>query len=106
MGLSTSHITRSYKARTYTVRNGTGQGFNSSPPGQNGRHIADGSFKRIFMNEKICISIRISLKVVPSGLNDNKSALVQAMAWRRAGDKPLPVPMMIQFNDVYMRYMY
>ena len=28
---------------------------NSSPPGQNGRHFADDMFKRIFLNESICI---------------------------------------------------
>ena len=35
---------------------------------------------------------------------DNKSALVQAVAWRRTGDKPLPEPMMSQFTDAYMRH--
>ena len=35
---------------------------------------------------------------------DNESALVQVMAWRRAGDKPLPEPMQTQFNDAYMRH--
>ena len=29
-----------------------------SPPGQNGRHIADNIFKCIFMNENLCISIQ------------------------------------------------
>ena len=38
--------------------------FNSSPPGQNGDHFADDIFKCIFMNEKFCISIQISLKFV------------------------------------------
>ena len=39
---------------------------------------------------------------VPKGPNGNKSALVQVMAWRRTGDKPLPEPMMPQFPDAYM----
>ena len=56
------------------------------------------------MNEKFCISIQISLKVIPNGLIDNKSALVQVMAWRRAGDKTLPEPLMTQFTDAYMRH--
>ena len=30
--------------------------------------------------------------------------LVQIMAWRRPGDKPLSEPMMTQFNDAYMRH--
>ena len=78
--------------------------FNSSLPGQNGRHFADGTFKRIFMNEKLFMSIRLSLKFVPKGPIDNKAALVQAMAWRRTGDKPLPEPMLTHFTDAYMRH--
>ena len=50
--------------------------FNSSPPGQNGRHFADDSFKCIFVNEKFCILIKISLKFVPKGPIDNTPALV------------------------------
>ena len=60
----------------------------SSPPGQNGRHFADDSFKRIFLNENIRISIEISLKFVPMGPINNIPALVQIMAWRLIGDKP------------------
>ena len=40
------------------------------------------------MNEKFCISIQISWKFVPEGPIDNKSALVQVMAWHRTGNKP------------------
>ena len=47
---------------------------------QNGRHFADDIFKCIFMNEKFCIFIRISLKFVPKGPIDNRPALVQIMA--------------------------
>ena len=61
-------------------------------------------FKRIFLNKKFCISIRFSLKFVPKGPIDNKSALVQVMAWHRTGDKPLSEPMRTQFIDVYMRH--
>ena len=66
--------------------------IDSSPPGQNGRHFADDIFKCIFMNEKFCILIRISLKFVPKGPIDCKLALVQEMAWHRIGDKPLSEP--------------
>ena len=52
--------------------------------------LADDIFKRIFSNENVRISIQISLKFVPKGPLDNKSALVKVMAWRRSGDKPLP----------------
>ena len=63
--------------------------LNSSPPGQNGCHFADDIFKCIFMNEKFSILIQISLKFVPTGPIENKPAVVQIMAWRRTGDKPL-----------------
>ena len=51
--------------------------FNSSPPQQNGRLLADDIFRCIFMNEKFCILI----KFVPEGPIDNNAALVQIMAW-------------------------
>ena len=41
------------------------------------------------------ISINIALKFIPKGLIDNIPALVQVMAGRRPGDKPLSEPMMI-----------
>ena len=72
--------------------------FNSSPPGQNGPHFRDDILKGISMNEKICILIRISLKFVPKGPINNIPALVQMMAWRRSGDKPLSEPMLTQFT--------
>ena len=77
--------------------------LNSSPPGQNGRHYGRRHFQRHFHEWKLYISIRISLKFVPKGPIDNKSALVRVMAWRRTGDKPLPEPMLTQFTDAYMR---
>ena len=57
--------------------------------------FADDTFKRIFMNENVRISINISLKFVPKGLINNIAALVQIMAWRRPGDKPLSEPRMV-----------
>ena len=44
------------------------------------------------------------MKLVFQGPIDNKSVLVQVMAWRQTGDKPLPEPMLAQFNDAYMRH--
>ena len=64
--------------------------------------LADDIFKHIFLNENIRIVIQISLNVVPMGLIDNTPALVQVMAWRRTGDKPLPEAMMTQFANVCM----
>ena len=62
--------------------------INTLRPRQNGRHFADDTFKRIFMNENVRISINISLKFVPKSLINNILALLQIMAWRRPGDKP------------------
>ena len=67
--------------------------------------LADDIFICIILNENVRISIKISLKFVPKGAIDNKSALVQVMAWRRTGDKPLPKPMLTQFTDAYMRHL-
>ena len=47
------------------------------------------------MNENVRISINISLKFVPKGLINNIPALIQIMAWRRPGDKPLSEPMVV-----------
>ena len=54
----------------------------SSSPGQNGRHFPDDILKCSFINEKFCISIRISLKFVHKGPIDSIPALVQIMACR------------------------
>ena len=61
-------------------------------------------FKCIFLNENDWIPIQISLKFVPRSSIDNKPVLIQVMAWRRTGDKPLPKTMMTQFIDAYMRH--
>ena len=71
---------------------------------QNGNHSAENIFRCIFMNQKICIFIKISLKFVPKVPIDNNRALVQIMAWRRPGDKPLSEPMLTRFTDAYMRH--
>ena len=47
-----------------------------------------------FLNENVWLSIKISLTFVPKGHFNNIPALVQIMAWRRPGDKPLSEPMM------------
>ena len=69
--------------------------INTSRPRQNGL-FADDTFKHIFLNENIRISIKISLKFVPKVPINNIPALVQIMAWCRPGDKPLSGPMMVR----------
>ena len=76
---------------------------NSSTPGQNGRQFADDIFKCVFMNEKFCILIQVSLKSVLKGPIDNTIAF-RVMAWCRTGHKPLPELMLTRFTDAYMRH--
>ena len=65
---------------------------------------ADDIFKRIFLNENYRLFVLISLRYVPNGLIINLPPLVQMMAWRRPGDKPLSEPMVAEFTDAYMRH--
>ena len=69
--------------------------FNTLWPRQHGRHFPDDISRCIFLTENIWIAINISLSFVPKGPIDNIPALVQVMAWRRSGDKPLSEPMMV-----------
>ena len=48
-----------------------------------------------FLKENVWIPTKSSLKFVPSDPINNIPALVQIMAWRRPGDKPLSEPMMV-----------
>ena len=69
--------------------------LNTLRPRQNGRSFPDDIFKWISLKENVWISINISLKFVPKGPINNIPTLVQIMAWRRPGDKPLSEPMMV-----------
>ena len=55
----------------------------------NGRHFPDDTFKWIFLNENVWISIKISLKFVPRGPINNIPTLVQtrrqAIIWTNYG---------------------
>ena len=68
---------------------------NTLRPRQDGRHFLDDIFKYIFLNENVRITIKISLKFAPKGPINNIPALVQIMAWRRPGDKPVFEPMVV-----------
>ena len=69
--------------------------FNTLRPRHNGRRFADYTFKHIFLNENDRIPIEISLKFVAKGPINNIPVLIQIMAWRRPGDKPLSAPTMV-----------
>ena len=61
------------------------QGVHQVNPNQNGHPFADATFKRTFF----------SINNIP--------ALVQTMAWRRPGDKPLSEPVMVtSLTHVYV----
>ena len=68
--------------------------FNTLRPRQDDHRFPNNTFERIFLNENIIILIKISLTVVLYGPINNIPSLVQIMAWRRSGDKPLSEPMM------------
>ena len=56
---------------------------------QNGHHFTDNIFKCNFLNENLCISVQISLKFVLQGPLNNKTSLIQIMAWRWTGTQPM-----------------
>ena len=98
--LNDQHRRRRHRQSTvYLPRNGPMtlvSGVDTLRPRQNGHHFPDDIFKFIFLNENAWIPIKISLKFVPQGPINNIPALVQIMAWRRPGDKPLSEPMMVR----------
>ena len=63
--------------------------FNTLRPRQDGHLFPDDIFKSIFFNENVQILIKISWTFVPEAPINNIPALVQIMAWRRPGDKPV-----------------
>ena len=62
---------------------------------QNSRQFPHNILKCIFLNENIWILINISLKFIPKCPINNIPALVQIMAWRQPGNKPLSEPMIV-----------
>ena len=96
------------------TKDGDSLSLNTLRPRQNGRHFPDDIFKCIFFNENVWILIKVSLKFVPKGPISTIPALVQIMAWRRPGNKPLLEPMVVSLlkhicitrpqwvNDAYM----
>ena len=69
--------------------------INTLRPRQNGRHFTDDTFNRILWIKMFRILIKFSLMFVPKGPINNIPALVQIMAWRHPGDKPLSEPVMV-----------
>ena len=57
--------------------------------------MADDVFTCIFLNGNAWMLLKISLKFVPKVPINNIPALVQILAWRRSGDKPLSEPILV-----------
>ena len=70
--------------------------INTLRPRRNRCYFADDIFKCIFVNKNVWISIKISLKFISKGPINNNPSLVQIMAWRQPGDKPLSEPTMVR----------
>ena len=64
-------------------------------PRQDGHNFTDDIFKCIFLNENVSISLKLSLNFYR---NNTFPALIQIMAWRRPGDKPLSEPMIVSWQ--------
>ena len=91
------HVYRKYKSslplklptsRVSTSHNNSSW-LNTLRPRENGRHFPCNILKCIYLNEKLWISIEISLKFVPNGPINTIPVLVQKMAWHRPSNKPL-----------------
>ena len=66
---------------------------------------ANDIFKCNIVSEDVLTSIKNSLNFVSTGRINNMQALVQIMAWRWSGNKPLSEPMMALFTDANMRHL-
>ena len=72
------------------------QCVNTSRLRQNGCQFADGTFKCIFLNKNVLISIEMSLNFVPKGPINNIPALVQILALCWPVDKPLSESLIVR----------
>ena len=69
--------------------------INTLRPRLNGRHLPHDILKWILLNENVWLLIKISLKFAPKVPVNNIPQLLQIMAWRCSGDKPLSEPIMV-----------
>ena len=66
-----------------------------------GRNKMATTFKCIFSNENLCISLKLSLKFVSWAPITNIITLVHVMAWCRPGDKPLSEQWWLVYWRIY-----
>ena len=78
---------------------------NSLAPGRLLFNIRKVIFKLTLVNGGWCISYEIALRWMQQGLTDDKSTLVQVVAWcRPSGNKPLPEPKLTQIYVAKWRH--
>ena len=75
-------------------------GYNIMRTAWNGQYFPGDDFKYIFVKDHMSSD---GHKFVLNVSIDNKSSLVQAMAWHRIGHEPPPDTLMTQFTMVYIR---
>ena len=75
--------------------------FDTFRPTQNGCYFGGSNFTLIFVNKNYWIFIPSSLKSVPYGEMKINQFLVQKMAWRQTGKKPLSPTVMLCFIGTY-----
>ena len=69
---------------------------------QNDHRCTDDLLKCIFVDENVCISIKISLLFVLKGPIKNIPAWARIMACHRPGDKPLSGTIMFSYWRIYV----
>ena len=103
------HVLKSMMAKLFPIKTSSTSRESDPIPGKyiiniaialmclrhNGLHFAEDIFKCNFVNENTWIPIKISFKFVSKGPINDIPVLVQIMAWRRPGNKPLSQAMMV-----------
>ena len=78
--------------------------YNTLTPKWNRRRFLQTNRSSAFTWHKLLVCLSELIHFVSKIPNDIKSLLVQVMAWRRAGDKPLPELLLTQCTDAYMHH--
>ena len=82
----------------------TGPSFKTLKPSQMTATLQTTFLTTFFLNEHCCIFTQFLLECVPNDSNTNILTMVQIMARRRTGTKPLSELVMANHADVFMRH--
>ena len=61
------------------------------------------TWNAFYLIKKNVFWLKFHWSLIPEVQLTNKATLVQVMAWRKTGDKPLPEQIMTQFTNANMR---